>query len=88
MENISKWASQEIKNHMPGGLLEDDDVRQMIQNLVQLDTASINQELSGLLDFSKREVKKFIKEFIDRVENQRKYDEKVAQARKKPAAKN
>jgi hypothetical protein len=41
----------------------------MVENWVNLDSASINQEISGLLDYSKKEVKKFIKDFIERVEN-------------------
>ena len=68
---------------MAGGILEDEDIKQMVDNLINLDSASINQEISGLLDFSKREVKKFIKDFIERVENQRKYDEKLAVQQKK-----
>jgi hypothetical protein len=83
MDNILKWACTEIKNLMPGGILEDEDIKQMVENLLNLDSASINQEVSGLLDFSKKEVKKFIKEFIERVETQRRYDEKVALSRKK-----
>ena len=39
-----------------------------------LDSSSINAEVSGLLDFSQREVKRFIKELIEKVEAQRKYD--------------
>jgi hypothetical protein len=53
---------------MPGGILEDADIKQMVSNLVQLDSASIDLEISGLLDISQKEVKKFIKEFIERVE--------------------
>jgi hypothetical protein len=68
---------------MPGGILEDDDIKQMVANLLNLDSANINQEVSGLLDFSKKEVKKFIREFIERVETQRRYDEKLLMARKK-----
>jgi ribosomal protein L18E len=59
----------------------------MVENLLNLDSASINQEISGLLDFSKKEVKKFIKEFIERVEKQRIYEEKVAISRKKDPSK-
>ena len=85
MDIILKWASTEIKSLMPGGILEDDDIRMMVDNLLNLDSATINQEISGLLDYSKKEVKKFIKEFIERVEGQRRYEEKVAQSRKKTA---
>lgn len=69
MDIILKWASTEIKSLMPGGILEDDDIKMMVENLLNLDSASINQEISGLLDYSKKEVKKFIKDFIERVEN-------------------
>jgi len=54
----------EVKKLMPGGFLEDEDIKQMVNNLIQLDSVSINEEISGLLDYSKQEVKKFIKEFI------------------------
>lgn len=69
MDNILKWACTEVKSLMPGGILEDEDIKQMVENLLNLDSASINQEISGLLDYSKKEVKKFIKDFIERVEN-------------------
>lgn len=68
MDNIVKWAVPEIKNCMPGGFFEDDDIRTMVDNMINLDSASINQELSNILDITQREVKKFIKEFIERVE--------------------
>jgi len=42
MENILKWACTEVKSLMPGGILEDDDIKQMVQNLLNLDSASIN----------------------------------------------
>lgn len=87
MDLILKDARTEIKNLMPGGILEDEDIRQMVENWVNLDSASINQEISGLLDYSKKEVKKFIKDFIERVENQRRYEEKVA-IKKKTEVKN
>lgn len=38
---------------------------------MMLDAVSINEELSGLLDYSRQDVKKFIKEFVQRVESQR-----------------
>jgi hypothetical protein len=62
---------------MPGGILEDADIKQMVSNLVQLDSASIDLEISGLLDISQKEVKKFIKEFIERVEQTRKHSAKA-----------
>lgn len=87
MDNITKWACTEIKNLMPGGILDDSDIKQMVDNLLNLDSASINQEISGLLDYSKKEVKKFIKELIERVETQRRYDEKVNNMKRKDQSK-
>lgn len=43
----------------------------MVSNIILLDSVSINEEISGLLDYSRQDVKKFIKEFIQRVETQR-----------------
>ena len=71
MDKVQQWACNEVKKLMPGGFLEDEDIKQMVENLIVLDSVSINEEISGLLDYSKQEVKKFIKEFIQRVETQR-----------------
>ena len=87
MENITKWACAEIKGLMPEGLLEDEDIRQMVENCIYLESAEIDKQVSSLLDYSRKEVKKFIQGFIDRVENQRKYEEKVAQSRKNTTTK-
>jgi hypothetical protein len=46
---------------------------------MKLDKAGMNKELSGLLDFTDKDIKKFINDFIDKVEQQRKYEEKVKQ---------
>jgi hypothetical protein len=47
------------------------------ENLMKKDLPSINVELSNLLDFTQKEAKKFNSEFIERVENLRKYEEQV-----------
>ena len=39
--------------------------------------ANINKELLSLMDHTQSANQKFIKEFMDRVENQRRYEEKV-----------
>jgi hypothetical protein len=83
MNSVQTWAQEEVKKLMPGGFLEDEDIKQLVSNLVQLDSVSINEEISGLLDFSKKEVKKFITDFIQRVENQRKYEEHSKEVQKK-----
>ena len=41
------------------------------------DAATINQELSNLLDFTQRDVKKFITEFLERIDTSRKYEQQV-----------
>ena len=53
----------------------------MVSNLVQLDSASIDLEISGLLDISQKEVKKFIREFIERVEFTRKQETKAIKSK-------
>ena len=53
----------------------------MVLNLVQLDSASIDLEISGLLDISQKEVKKFIREFIERVELTRKQETKAIKSK-------
>lgn len=68
MNQVSDWAVIQMKKLMVQGMLEDEDLRQMISNFVQLDPESINEQVSSLLDFSKKEVKAFIKEFVERVE--------------------
>ena len=77
MNGLKTWAGTQIKSLMPGGILEEADIKQMVENLVQLDSASIDLEISGLLDISQKEVKKFIKEFIERVEQTRKQEDKA-----------
>ena len=36
MDRVEMWASAEVKKLMPGGFLEDSDIKQMVQNLVML----------------------------------------------------
>jgi len=43
--------------------------------LLNKDPAAINQELSSLLDYTNPSVKKFINGFLDRVANQRQYEQ-------------
>jgi hypothetical protein len=83
MDLIQKWAVTEMVKLMPGGLLEESEVKQMVGTFINLDSASINAEISGLLDFSQKEVKKFIKEFIDKIEGQRRYEFEAAKVKSK-----
>lgn len=45
-----------------------DDIDMILGNLIHKDVDTINQELSNLLDFTQKDVKKFLKEFIERVQ--------------------
>ena len=47
----------------------------MFENLANSDSAAIKKELTGLLDTSQRDASKFIKEFIERVEGVKAYQE-------------
>lgn len=52
---------------MPGGV-SDDELQAMFDNLTTNSTeAQIHQELSNLLDFTQKETKRFIKEFVEKV---------------------
>ena len=44
-----------------------------MDQLLKQDASSINETISGLLDFSRKDVKAFISELIERISNQRKY---------------
>jgi hypothetical protein len=82
MENISKWACQEMATLMDG-LLEADEIKPMVDTWLTLSQAEFNKEVSSLLDYSKKEVKKFIQSFIERVAVQKDYDRKVEAAKQK-----
>lgn len=73
---------------MPIGILEDDELSQMFKNLTESDTSQITSELSGLLDFSLKETKKFIREFIERVKAANAYAEKVKKIQKQTEQQN
>ncbi len=45
----------------------------MFDRITKEDSSTIKNELSGLLDYSLKETKKFIKEFIEKVESTRAY---------------
>ena len=54
---------------MPSGMMTDDDLGQLIGTLIYLDSVSINEQLSNLINITKKEVKTFIADFIGRLEN-------------------
>lgn len=56
------------------GLLELDDIKQLVRNVIKEGPTSINETISGILDFSRKETKLFIQEFVTRVETQNRYD--------------
>ena len=51
------------------------------------DIPSINLELASLLDFTQKDAKKFNSEFIERVENLRKYEDQVKTVQQKTSIK-
>lgn len=65
------------------GLLEADEIKPMVDTWLTLSQAEFNKEVSSLLDYSKKEVKKFIQSFIERVAVQKDYDRKVEAAKQK-----
>ena len=73
MDQVKEWAIAEFQKLMPGGIFEDEELLQMFENLCTQDSQAIQKELSGLLDFSLKETKKFIKEFVERIEKVRAY---------------
>ena len=75
MEKIQTWAVGELLKLMPEGLLDLEDIRQLVRTVIQQDSTSLNETISSMLDFSRKEVKLFISEFIERVENQKRYEE-------------
>ncbi|TNV83680.1 hypothetical protein FGO68_gene10563 [Halteria grandinella] len=80
VDQIKAWAREEFKKL--ANYLQDEDITMMVENLVKQDAISINNELSNLLDFTVKANKAFITEFIDRLENHRKYEEKVKATQK------
>jgi len=52
---------------MPGGIYEDDDIKQMFSTHHEMSPQQINDDMSNLLDYSLKETKKFIKDYIERV---------------------
>jgi hypothetical protein len=57
--------------------LEDNELKPMFQNLMNSTSDQINKELSNLLDSSLKEVKKYIKELIEKIKAAQAYQDKV-----------
>ena len=62
-----------MKKVMP--FVESEDLKTMIEDMLKQSIAEINLHLSSLLDINSKETKLFLKEFIERIENYRKYEE-------------
>ena len=75
MEQFITWASGEMTKHMP--FMPHDEMKEFVVSQLSRPIPEINQELSNLLDFTKRDVKKFINEFLQRLEKQRQYEDEV-----------
>ena len=83
MEKVQDWAIEEFKKVMPGAIYEDDELRPLFANLTTTASeAQINQELSAMLDFTKKDAKKFIKDFVDKVKQVKAYQEKAKRVMK------
>ena len=50
---------------------------QLVNNLVTQDPGSINETVSSFMDFGRKDVKAFISELIDRINNHRRYEEEA-----------
>ncbi|CDW80309.1 activating signal cointegrator 1 [Stylonychia lemnae] len=81
MDQVKSWATQELKNL--SGFLAEDEAKGLIDVLATKSPAEINQELSNLLDFTQQQVKKFINSFLERIANQKNYEQQVKQLQQK-----
>ena len=75
MESIRNWASAEISKL--SGWIPEEDAQTSVDHLIQQDKETIFNDLGGLLDMTKKEVKAFIQDFVERVETQRKIEEQA-----------
>ena len=48
-----------------------------MNQLVTQDASSINETVSGFLDYGRKDVKAFIQEFIEKIQAQNRYDEQA-----------
>lgn len=61
MEGIKNWAVQELSKLMQGSaILELEDIKQLVAQLMSENSSAINETFSSLMDFSRKDVKAFI----------------------------
>ena len=61
MEGIKNWAVQELSKLMQGSaILELEDIKQLVAQLMNENSSAINETFSSLMDFSRKDVKAFI----------------------------
>ena len=61
MEVIKNWAVQELSKLMQGSdILELEDIKQLVAQLMNENSSAINETFSSLMDFSRKDVKAFI----------------------------
>ena len=61
MEGIKNWAVQELSKLMQGSaILELEDIKQLVAQLINENSSAINETFSSLMDFSRKDVKAFI----------------------------
>lgn len=77
MDKVRDWGVQEFKKLMPGGIFPEDELKVMFDNLTKEKEQSITDTLANLLDFTQKDTKKFINEFVGRVRTVNEYQEKA-----------
>ena len=74
MDKIKNQAVKELDKLMSGSGFELEDIKQLVSTLMKESPSAINETLSSVMDFSRKDVKAFISDFIDKIETQRRYE--------------
>ena len=75
MDLVKEWAVTEF-NKLTNGLYQEESIS-LFTNLCDEESTKISKELSNLLDYSVKENKAFIKDFVDKVKQAKAYQEKA-----------
>ena len=74
MDLVKEWAITEFSRLTGGGIFEPEELQQLFNNLCEEQEATkMSSELSNLIDFSVKENKAFIKDFVNKVNQARVY---------------
>ena len=68
MDKIKNQAVKELDKLMSGSGFEPEDIKQLVGTLMQESASAINETLSSVMDFSRKDVKLFISDFIEKIE--------------------